>query len=236
MGAGRNNAFKEAPMKKILFNTTLVLAVLAGTAGPSSAGVQAALSVGNGGLESFTLSIGDYYRVPRERVVIVRERHIPDEEIPVVFFVAREARVTPEAVVQQRLTGRSWMQIALRLGLGPDVFHVSVGRPLGPYARPCGYFTRTSRTQWRKIRLKDAEVVNLVNLRFLSEHYRRSPDEIVSMRSHGKQFKDIDGDLRSRPSPESYGKDRDRYARRGDGDRQASDVGFNHGNRNPRSR
>lgn len=51
--------------------------------------VDIGVSVGPGGLNTFYFSIQEYFRVPEREVLIVRERRIPDEEIPVVFFIAR---------------------------------------------------------------------------------------------------------------------------------------------------
>ncbi len=171
-----------------------VLAALCTSAPQAEAQVRAALSFTEQGLDGFFLSIGDFYRVPREKIVYVRERHIPDEEVPVVFFIAREARVAPEKVVALRLKGRSWRDIAIHFRLGPEVFFVKGVRAYGPYARPYGYYP--GRADWRRVRFTDADVVNCVNLRFMSEHYRCSPERIVGWRNQGRNFRDMDRDLR----------------------------------------
>src|SRR4030042_6054483 len=71
------------------------------------------VSIGNEGVNGFHLSVGEYYRVPEREVVVVRKRGIPDEELPVVFYLATRARVAPRAILDLRLRGLSWMEITL---------------------------------------------------------------------------------------------------------------------------
>jgi hypothetical protein len=154
--------------------------------------VQFGISAGSGGVNSFYLAIGDYYRVPEREIVVVRERRIPDEEIPVVFFIASRAHVGSAAVMDFRLAGNSWMDVALHFGLGPDVFYVPVERDYGPpYGHAYGYYKHHKRKQWSSIRLGDGDIVNFVNLRFMSEHYGYSPDQVIRLRSEGRSFRDI---------------------------------------------
>jgi hypothetical protein len=204
-------------MKKELWKIVPVLAVLFTLAGTAQAQVRAGLSFTDQGLDRFYLSIGDFYRVPREQVVVVRERHLPDEEVPVVFFIAREARVSPEEVVVLRQRGQSWREIAIHFRLGPGVFYAANVHASGPYARPYGYYH--GRTDWKQVRFTDADVVNCVNLRFLSEHYRCAPDRIVGWRSQGRAFRDMDRDLGNQRYPDR-GRQPDARVARDNGHRQ----------------
>src|SRR4030042_6597865 len=90
--------------------------------------VDIGASFGPEGLKNFYFSIHEYFRVPEREVVVIRERRIPDEEIPVVFFVAQRARVAPAAIIDLRLAGRSWMDITVHFGLNPEVSYVRVTR------------------------------------------------------------------------------------------------------------
>ncbi len=44
--------------------------------------------------------------------------------------------------------------------------------------------------------LGDDDVVNLVNLKFMSEHYGYPPEKIIKMRSGGKEFVSIYDEIR----------------------------------------
>jgi len=165
-------------------------AALAAVGNPAAAGVSVGLSVGDGG-NHFDVAVGDYYQVPPARVEVIRQRNIPEEEMPVVFFIARQAHVAPEDVVALRLRHMPWRDVARHYGIGADAFYVATTRADGPYGR----FHRYRRDQWRRVRLEDADIVNFVNLRFLSEHYHCTPDQIVQWRANGRRFSDMDRDL-----------------------------------------
>lgn len=151
----------------------------------------------NGDLRGFYLSLGEYYRVPEREIVVIRDRHIPDYDIPVVLYIAQRAHVAPGVVVDLRLAGNSWMDITLRFGLGPDIYYVPVQRVYGPpYGNAYGYFKNKKRKDWHTIRLADDDVVNLVNLRFISERYGHPPEEVMRMRSAGRSFVAINDELR----------------------------------------
>jgi len=183
-------------MRRIIIGLALGGVLLLGWIGLATAQIQFGISGGDRGVDSFYLAIGDYYRVPEREVVVVRERHIPDDEIPVVFFIASRAGVSSQTVLNMRLGGSSWMDIALHFGLGPDVFYVPVEGNYGPpYGHAYGYYRHHKRGQWKDIRLGDADVVNFVNLRFMSEHYGYSPDKVIRMRSEGRGFRDINNNF-----------------------------------------
>ncbi len=166
--------------------------------GSGHAQVNVGVSIGEEGLRGFYLAVGEYYRVPQREVVIVKERRIPPEEIPVVFFIAQKARISPAVVIDLRLRGKSWWDISIHYGLGPEIYyvpipaHVKVGPP---YGKAYGYYKTRPKEKWRTIVLNDADVVNLVNLKFVSEHYRRPPDEVIQLRSRGKDFLVINHDI-----------------------------------------
>jgi hypothetical protein len=99
------------------------------------------------------------------------------------------------------------MDIAIHFGLEPDVFYVPVEGNYGPpYGRAYGYYKQDKR-RWKTIRLRDEEVVNFVNLRFMSEQYSSTPDAVIRMRSEGRNFRTINDHFHG----EKYGKgDRDK--------------------------
>ena len=62
------------------------------------------------------------------------------------------------------------------------------------HKRPLGRLARVE-VDWIG-ELADPDIVNLVNLRFLSEHYGHSPDEIIRMRSEGEGFAKINAKVK----------------------------------------
>jgi hypothetical protein len=168
------------------------------------ADVRVGATITDEGLRSFHIAIGDYYNVPEREVIVVRERRIPDDELPVVFFLASRCHQEPSVIVNMRLSGDSWIDIAWHFGLGTDVFYVPLDRDPGPpYGRAYGHFKKTKRGNWGKIHLADADVVNLVNLRFISDHYRYSPYEVTKMRAKNSSFVRVAGDAKKGKSGKS---------------------------------
>jgi hypothetical protein len=159
----------------------------------AEAAVDLGVSIGEEGIRSFYFSVGDYYRVPETTVVAVSRRRIPDDELPVVFFIADRAHVPPAVIVDMRLRGLSWWNISMRYHIGPEVYYVPVKAvQVGPpYGRAYGYYKKWPRSRWKEIRLSDPDIVNLVNLRFISDYQHISPDHVIVRRSHGQGFKVI---------------------------------------------
>jgi hypothetical protein len=57
-------------------------------------------------------SIADYFRNSRRAVLAIRDKGIPDEEIPAVLHVARNSPASPNQVIDARKAGKSWADIA----------------------------------------------------------------------------------------------------------------------------
>ncbi|MCE5275847.1 MAG: hypothetical protein ABFD70_11190 [Syntrophaceae bacterium] len=186
---------------------------------PSFAATQwnVGISGGNEGIDGFSLSIGEYYRVPEREVVVIHDRGIDEDELPVVFYIAQRAQVDPEEVVDLRLSGMSWMDITLYFGLSPEIYYVPVviHRYAPPYGNAYGYYHNHPRGGWKRNDLRDRDIVNQVNLKFISEHHRYAPERIMRYRSEGRSFTAIDRDI----STERHG--HPRYQGRKDTNRNA---------------
>lgn len=183
-------------MKNIM---TLIIALLLPSlyTGNASAQLEIGLSADKDGIKEFYLAIGEHYKAPEKEIMVVRERGISSDEIPVVFFIARRAKVAPETIIDLRLKGKSWMNISLSFGLTAEVFYVESKKDYGPpYGKAYGHFKDKPRKEWNTIRLPDGDIVNFVNLKFISDHYGYSTDEIIKMRSSGEKFVRINGKVK----------------------------------------
>jgi hypothetical protein len=205
-------------MRLTMCTPLLALSILA--AGPAlgdRVAAQTAVSV-SAHIGNFHVAVANYYHVPEREVIVIRERRIPDDEIPVALFIAHHASVPWGRVVDMRLRGDSWWNISVRLGLGPEVYYVPVAvTPGPPYGRALGHYKKKKRTEWRTIVLTDADIVNLVELRFLSEHYRTPPERIIELRGHHHDFVAIHAELHSHDSRRTRERDDDDDDRRGNG-------------------
>ncbi|HTK81764.1 MAG TPA: hypothetical protein VL633_05690 [Bacteroidota bacterium] len=172
------------------------LVVLASSCAPSQVGMSYSSYGGN---SAYYVDVSEYYHVPERDVIFIRDRRIPDDEIPVVFFIARRANVSPSTICDMRLSGQSWMDISLRFGLTPDVYYVPVAQVYGgPYEQVYTYYNDRPRTEWNSIRLSDDDIVNVVNLRFVSEQQSTEAPQVMKMRAEGKSFMRINEEARAR--------------------------------------
>lgn len=167
----------------------LAFLVVLSLGNPCKADVDVGVSIGDDGIKSFYLAIGDHYNVPEKDIIVVRKKSIPDDQLPIVYFLARKAGVSPEVIIKLRLGGKSWWEITVHFGLNAGIYYVPVkSNPGPPYGKAYGHFKNKKKAEWNKIILTDIEIINFVNLRFISEHYGYSPDEVIKMRANGKSF------------------------------------------------
>ena len=71
---------------------TFSLVTLAPAMGVDRAFAQTNVSV-SARIGDFHVAVANYYEVPEREVIVIRERRIRDDEIPVALFIARQARV-----------------------------------------------------------------------------------------------------------------------------------------------
>jgi hypothetical protein len=178
----------------------MILFLIPGVVLAQESKVDLGISISDGKLRSFYLAVSDYYGVSGKAVVATKERYrLRDEELPVVYFLSARARIAPSAIIGLRIKGLSWLDVTFHYGLTPEIFYVPVTvQKIGPpYGKAYGHFKKyRSKKEWKKIVLSDYEVTDLVNLRFISEHYKVKPDVVMKMRRQGKNFLTINEENR----------------------------------------
>ncbi|MDH3890042.1 MAG: hypothetical protein OEV49_03075 [candidate division Zixibacteria bacterium] len=188
-------------MLKSVFAVIVCLVVLSPPADQCRAEVNLGISIDEEGVKGFYLAIGEHFEVEARRVTAVKKAEIPDEEMPVVFFLAKRCYVSPSIIIRHRQAGLSWMDICLKYGLTAEIFWVDLKQTPGPpYGKAWGHFKKKKKNKWGSIRFTDIEIVNFVNLKFVSEHYGHSPDEVVKMRGKGTSFVKIHGNVKKAKS------------------------------------
>ena len=166
-------------------------------------------------IASFLISMSEYYLVPEKEVEVVYKRGFHEEDLPVVFFIAQRAHASPEAVADLRLKGMNWMDITTHYGLSPEIYYVPV-RTGPPYGHAYGYYNKHSKGGWHRDDLEDGDIVNQVNLKFISEHHKYSPEKVMEYRSEGKSFTIIDRDIRQVKQGKPHGQEK----KKSDNDKQ----------------
>jgi len=216
-------------MRKRLTILSIILLVFAVSVPAYAQNVDLGVSMGSEGIRGFYLGISNYYRVPEREVAVVRERGVHYNDLPVVFFIAARAHVAPGVIVDLRLGGMNWWDISVRYGIGPEVYYVPttvvVKNP--PYGRAYGHYKKHPREQWNRIVLRDADIVNMVNLRYVSEYYDYPEDRVMKMRGQGKDFVAIDWTAakESKGKKNRYAMDDGKYGKKGKKDQKKGKGG-----------
>jgi hypothetical protein len=146
------------------------------------------------GAPGFYLSVGNFFGYPEREVVVIHQRGISDNDLPVVFFISRYAHVAPEVIIKLRVTDRwSWSRICVYYRIPPSAFYIPVGKYGPPYGHAYGHYRRyPHRKDWDRIRLTDAIIVDQVNLIFISKYYNYPPERVIRMREQGSSFGTIE--------------------------------------------
>jgi len=196
-------------MKKIII-LFIAAMFLMPAASVSAQSVSTGISISNGELQSFYLAVGDYYRVPESRVAYVKQHYrVHDEELPVVFFLASRAHVDPQVIIDLRYRQRmSWLNITFHYGMTPEIYYVPVKRVGPPYGNAYGHYKKHGK-DYRKVVLADADVVNLVNLRFMSEYYGVAAEVVMDQRGKGEKFVVINDHYHKEKGKKPHGHDDD---------------------------
>jgi hypothetical protein len=140
--------------------------------------------------EAYFRAVGEYFDVPVQEVTIISEWELSPDEVPVVFFLARRAGVSPDALIGVRRGGRAWAEVAGRFGLGPRAFHIPLpgDADLGSLSRAYGEFRGRPAGEWAQVRLEDMDIVTLVNLRVLGEQTGTPPVRVLRMSEEAGSF------------------------------------------------
>ena len=146
------------------------------------------------GAPGFYLSVGNFFGYPEREVIVIHKRGIPDNDLPVVFFISRHAHVAPEVIIDLRVRrGWSWSRICAYYRIPPAVFYIPVPRYGPQYGHGYGHYRHhPHRRDWDRIRLTDAIIINQVNLIFISKYYDYPPERVIRMREQGSSFGTIE--------------------------------------------
>ncbi len=199
MGLEKRHPRGESIMKR-LFILLIAHSLTLGTMLAQDTQVDFGISIADGDLRSFYLAVSNHYRVPGKELVAVKKKYrFRNEELPVVYYLAAQARVKPSAIIEFRVNRMSWLDISFRFGLTPEIFFVplTLEKVGPPYGKAYGYYKKYHpKKEWNKIVLSDNEIVDLVNLRFISEYHRLAPDKVIAMRGQGKNFININAEIK----------------------------------------
>jgi len=170
------------------------------------------VSISDGKIRSFYFALGDYFRVPEERIIIIKKRYpvILEEELPVVMIISREANVDPEIIIELRKGGYSWYDIMVRFRVYPEVVFKRYIIYGPPYGKAWGHHKHIK----KKVIFVDDDIIALANIKFLSEYYREDPEIIIKYKEKYPRFLDVHYEIyehKMGPKKEKEWKERDSF-------------------------
>ncbi len=138
--------------------------------------------------DAYFRGVAEFFSMPMSEVSILGAWRLPPEEIPVALFVARQAGVSPEALVALRRTGKSWSELATRYHLGAAPFYVPLadGAPAGVLSEVYDRYRKVPTAKWGEVSLTDQDIVGLVNLRLLTQTLHMEPERVLGRASSGQ--------------------------------------------------
>ena len=176
------------------------------------AGVNVNINLGSTESANYYRSIARYNNVSDQDVYFVRKKGVPDEELPVIFYLASLAGVAPSLVADEyRRPGITLNDLTRIFGLYPDIYHYPVKFRVDgpPYGKAYGYYRNKPKKEWKNIKLSNTDIINLVNLRFISESRGVDPEDVINRRKSGKNFITIDYDIGKGKSKSKAGNKKD---------------------------
>ncbi len=146
------------------------------------------------GAPGFYMSVGNFFGYPEREVIVIHEHGIPDNDLPVVFFICHHAHVAPEVIINLRVgQGWSWSRICAYYRISPTVFYIPVPAYGPPYGHAYGHYRQhPHQRDWERIHMTDAIIINQVNLIFISKYYNCPPERVISLREQGSSFGTIE--------------------------------------------
>ncbi len=178
----------------------------------SHAGVNVNINLGGSESANYYRSLANYHRVSEKDVYFVRKKGVPDQELPVIFYLASLAGVAPSLVADEyRRPGITLNDLTRIFGLNPEIYHYPVKFRVDgpPYGKAYGYYKNKPKKEWKNIKLSNTDIINLVNLRFISESRGVDPEDIIKGRKSGKTFLSIDYDIGKGKSKSKAGNKKD---------------------------
>ena len=147
--------------------------------------------------DAYFRAVARYFEVPRDEIDILGQWRLPPDEIPVALFVARWGGVSPDALVALRRSGQAWSDLAARYRVEPGTFHVPIpdGAPAHRLEDAYRQFRQLPAEEWARVRLTDADVVSLVNVRLLAQTLGMAPARILAEAEASESFVDLYGRL-----------------------------------------
>jgi len=167
------------------------LLLLTATGGAAQAAVAFDVAVG--------LNVNDDARIflnvtnqtwhPAVAPTFIQECAYPEDDFPVIAFLAYHTHRPPSFILGLRNDGYRWGDIFFQLNVNPSVLFVGIDRDPGPpYGKAWGYWRQRYHPGARmRYRFSDRDIVGLVKVQTASRHFGSSPYTFIKSEREGRR-------------------------------------------------
>lgn len=143
-------------------------------------------------------ALAKYFEISDELIGEMAKMELPSEEMPIILYLAAKAKKPPLEIANQRAEGDNWMKITGDIGLSAEAYYMLIAGQIKSttYKPIFATFNDTPKGKWKDIQFSDEDVLNIVNLRFISSHHDFSVFDIMTMRDKGHNFIKINNIVR----------------------------------------
>jgi hypothetical protein len=179
-------------MKRILLPAFFVL-LLSGSASLAATYFDVTVGLRVNEDSRIFLNVANETWRPSGPTTIIRQCADPEDDFPVIAFLAYHSHRSPASILRLRRAGYDWSEIFYRLDVSPRVLFVGIDRDPGPpYGKAWGYWRRQGdssygnsyygRTSYGRTRfsLSDRDVVDLVKIQTTARHFGTSAYSVIS--------------------------------------------------------
>jgi hypothetical protein len=126
---------------------------------------------------------------PTVPTTVIRQCRYPEDDFPVIAFLAFHSRRSPSFIISLRNDGYAWSEIFFRLNVSPSVLFVGIDRDPGPpYGRAWSYWKKHHRPGAKmRYRISDRDVIGLIKVQTASRHFGVSPLRVIEAHRKGQR-------------------------------------------------
>jgi hypothetical protein len=119
----------------------------------------------------------------------IQECRYPEDDFPVVSFLAYQSHRDPSFILHLRSEGYPWSEIFYRLRVDPGVLFIGIDHDPGPpYGKAWGYWRKNGGPgRHERMRFSDRDVVGLVKVQTVSRHFGASPYSVMEGQRRGER-------------------------------------------------
>lgn len=121
---------------------------------------------------------------------------LPDVDLPNALWIAKQAGISPEVVLQARLQGLPWIDIFIKFKVPVERVIVATERAqCPPYGKAWGFRKKHGRAPVPaaaiEMKLTDGEISEFIQLRATAGYYGTTPELLAERRCAGKSVRDL---------------------------------------------